>query len=78
MGVHNLISEVEAAAGLVKEWLREVKTDPAGEALPAQISTSATRCTRTVGCELAPEHEGGCQLEGQFTADPKTAAPERK
>jgi hypothetical protein len=77
MGIHDLISEVEAAAGLVKEWLTEIPTSPELPAGPSSTAPPPARkpCTRTAGCELADEHAEGCQLEGKFTADAPKATP---
>lgn len=65
MGVHQVFSEIEAAAKLVGAELfgSQASAPVAGELAPP------AKCTRTAGCELAHDHPDGCQFEGHFTPD---------
>jgi hypothetical protein len=66
MGVHQLFSDVEEAVKLVG---RELFSPEPAPAVAGELGAGAARCTKSPGCELAPEHPNGCQLVGHLAPD---------
>jgi hypothetical protein len=68
MGIHQLFSDVESAVRLVsRELLSGFVGGDDEKTTPALAGKTTAACSKSSGCELAPGHADGCQIEGHLS-----------